>query len=421
MVEALRQAAPPNRPNDGMYSQWQVLPGIIPSWTKQCVGRELTPAQFESDATAARNTVACIVGRELKKQLTATNNNEAAAVRNVACWWMTGTTTCSGATATYVERVVGFYQQRGRGNNTPNRQSFNPPTPSSAPSSLGIAILSDNQVAAMVEALRLAAPRSANPNDGLYSEWQIKPEIIPDWSKQCIGQELTPAQFESNSQAARSVVSCIMRRELNSQYAAANQDETAAVRRTACWWMSGKPTGCDSGAISAYVEKVVGFYQQQAQGNSSSEPKSSATVSETSTQVSSPSRSSTNIQVSDTQVAAMVEALRKSAHRNSNLYSAWGVTAAIIPSWTKQCLGRELAPAEFNSNAIAARNTVTCIMRRKLTQQLQETNNDESLAVQRVAAWWLTGDPTQYNAQAASYSQKILGLYQQQIASAGSR
>lgn len=115
VVEALRQAAPPNRPNDGMYSQWQVLPGIIPSWTKQCVGRELTPTQFESDATAARNTVACIVGRELKKQLSATNNNETVAVRNVACWWMTGGSSCSSrATATYVQRVVGFYQQQGR-------------------------------------------------------------------------------------------------------------------------------------------------------------------------------------------------------------------------------------------------------------------------------------------------------------------
>lgn len=427
MVEALRQAAPPNRPNDGMYSQWQVLPGIIPSWTKQCVGRELTPAQFESDANAARNTVACIVGREFKKQLTATNNNETAAVRNVACWWMTGTTACSsGATATYVQRVVGFYQQQGRGNNTPNRQSSNTSTPSAIASS-NIALLSDTQVAAMVEALRLAAPRTANPNDGLYSEWQIKPEIIPNWSKQCVGQEITPAQFESNSQAARSVVSCIMRRELNSQYNAANQNEIAAVRRTACWWMSGKPTGCNSGAIAAYVEKVVGFYQQQAQGNSSSEQTSAATASETSTEVSkestttSPSTSSTSVQVSDTQVAAMVEALRKSAHRSSNLYSAWGVTAEIIPSWTKQCVGREMTPAEFNSDTTAARTTVTCIMRRELGKQLQETGNDESLAVQRVAAWWLTGDPAQYSAKAATYSQKILGLYQQQIASAGSR
>ena len=45
-VEALRQAAPPNRPNDGMYSAWQVLPGIIPDWTKRCIGKQMTPAQF---------------------------------------------------------------------------------------------------------------------------------------------------------------------------------------------------------------------------------------------------------------------------------------------------------------------------------------------------------------------------------------
>lgn len=114
MVEALRQAAPPNKPNDDMYSQWQVLPGIIPSWTKQCVGRELTPAQFESDTAAARNTVACIVQRELNKQYRAVSNNETAAVRNVACWWMTGNTTgCGGgATGSYVQRVVSFYQQQ---------------------------------------------------------------------------------------------------------------------------------------------------------------------------------------------------------------------------------------------------------------------------------------------------------------------
>lgn len=120
MLDALRQAAPPNKPNDGMYSQWQVLPGIIPNWTKQCVGRELTPAQFESDAASARNTVACIVRREFGKQYRLTNNNETTSVRNVACWWMTGNTTgCgSGATASYVQRVVGFYLQ-ARASNTP--------------------------------------------------------------------------------------------------------------------------------------------------------------------------------------------------------------------------------------------------------------------------------------------------------------
>ncbi|MCL1475393.1 hypothetical protein [Argonema antarcticum] len=283
MLEALRQAAPPNKPNDGMFSQWQVLPGIIPSWTKQCVGRELTPAQFESDATAARNTVACIVRRELDKQYQATRNNETASARNVACWWMTGTTACnSRATATYVQRVVGFYQQQaGRSNppaqrsSSPQRQSSTQPSQqSTAQSSSSIALVSDNQVAAMVEALRQAAPPN-RPNDGMFSQWQVLPNIIPSWSKQCIGQELTPAQFEADATAARTVVSCIMQRELNRQYSANNNNETAAVRGTACWWMTGNATGCSSGATASYVEKVVGFYQQQAQGSRSSQPQSS--------------------------------------------------------------------------------------------------------------------------------------------------
>jgi hypothetical protein len=96
-----------------MYSDWQVLPGIIPSWTKQCVGKEMTPAQFDADSAAARRTVTCIVRREVNNQLKATRNNQTAAVRRAACWWMTGNATgCqNGATASYVQRVLSFYQQ----------------------------------------------------------------------------------------------------------------------------------------------------------------------------------------------------------------------------------------------------------------------------------------------------------------------
>lgn len=112
-VEALQQAAPPQTKNDGMYSAWQVLPGIIPDWTKRCTGKQLTAAQFEADATAARNTVTCIARREFNKQMKATGN-EAAAVRGAACWWMTGKYTgCnSGFQAQYVQKVVSVYQQK---------------------------------------------------------------------------------------------------------------------------------------------------------------------------------------------------------------------------------------------------------------------------------------------------------------------
>lgn len=113
-VEALRASAPPQRPNDGMYSDWQVLPGIIPDWTKRCIGKSLTPAQFDADQAAARRTVTCIARRELNKQFGASGNNETAAVRSAACWWMTGEYNgCgSGATATYVKKVVDTYKQQ---------------------------------------------------------------------------------------------------------------------------------------------------------------------------------------------------------------------------------------------------------------------------------------------------------------------
>lgn len=116
-VDALRQAAPPQSKNDGMYSEWQVLPGIIPNWTKRCIGKQMTPAQFEADATAARNTVTCIARRELNSQMKATGNNEIAAVRGAACWWMTGKYSgCDkGFTAQYVQKVVSSYQKQVSG------------------------------------------------------------------------------------------------------------------------------------------------------------------------------------------------------------------------------------------------------------------------------------------------------------------
>ncbi|WP_238845917.1 hypothetical protein [Nostoc edaphicum] len=123
--------------------------------------------------------------------------------------------------------------------------------------------VSDAQVAAMVEALRLAAPQTGIANDGLYSEWQVKPETLKGWSKHCLKKELTPTQFENSPATARQVISCITRRELNKQFIASSNNETAAVRGVGCWWMTGNYTGCNSGFTGAYLQKVVGFYQQQ--------------------------------------------------------------------------------------------------------------------------------------------------------------
>ena len=122
--------------------------------------------------------------------------------------------------------------------------------------------LSKPQIEAMVDALRLAAPKTSIQDDGLYSQWQITPGIIPRWSKQCLGREATPKQLESSPGVARSIVSCIVRRELPKQYAATSNNETTAVRRTACWWMTGNPTSCTNGQTAKYVQNVERFYQQ---------------------------------------------------------------------------------------------------------------------------------------------------------------
>ena len=114
LVEALRQAAPPQTANDGMYSQWQVLPNNISRWAKFCTKQDLTPQQFEADATKAKSIVNCIVGDLLRDEYKASSNNELTAVRRAACWWMTGDSAAckSGATATYADKVISVYQQQ---------------------------------------------------------------------------------------------------------------------------------------------------------------------------------------------------------------------------------------------------------------------------------------------------------------------
>ena len=114
LVEALRQAAPPQTPNDGMYSQWQVLPNNISRWAKFCTKQDLTPQQFEADATKAKSIVTCVVSDLLRDEYKASSNNELTAVRRAACWWMTGDSAAckSGATASYADKVISVYQQQ---------------------------------------------------------------------------------------------------------------------------------------------------------------------------------------------------------------------------------------------------------------------------------------------------------------------
>lgn len=118
------------------------------------------------------------------------------------------------------------------------------------------------QVTAMVEALRRAAPKTNNPNDGLYSDWQVKPETARGWAKQCLGREVTPTQFANNSAMARQVVTCVVQDEFGKMLRANPNNEMRAVQSMACWWMTGQYNGCNSGFTANYVQQVARYYQQ---------------------------------------------------------------------------------------------------------------------------------------------------------------
>lgn len=133
---------------------------------------------------------------------------------------------------------------------------------------------SDQQVRSLVEALRQAAPQTGNPNDGLYSDWQIQAPNIPRWSKACIGRTLSPQEFEADLETARSILVCVMRDVLQEEYRNTGSNEAIAVRRAAAWWMTGDPSRYDSAETATYTQKVLSFYQQQSGTSSAAAPNS---------------------------------------------------------------------------------------------------------------------------------------------------
>ncbi|BAS58764.1 hypothetical protein NIES2135_17240 [Leptolyngbya boryana NIES-2135] len=118
--------------------------------------------------------------------------------------------------------------------------------------------MTDAQIVRLVEAMRQAS-KPEKPVTGLYSDWQVKPENVTRWSKQCGGKELSPTEFQANAAAARSIVTCVMRDAVK-QYAR-DTNETTAVQRLAAWWMTGDPTKFNARETAPYVQQVVKAYQ----------------------------------------------------------------------------------------------------------------------------------------------------------------
>jgi hypothetical protein len=99
--------------------------------------------------------------------------------------------------------------------------------------------------------------------------------------------------------------------------------------------------------------------------------------------------------------------------RNPGYYSDWQVKGDRIPLWSRQCLGRSLTPEEFATNQAAATSTVTCIVQDMFRQEIRSAQNDEGLAIRRIASWWVTGDPSRFNEDnIAAYTKRVLTTYQ---------
>lgn len=123
--------------------------------------------------------------------------------------------------------------------------------------------VTDSQVNALVEALRVNAPPASPSGERLYSEWQVKGENIPRWSQACIGRSLTPELFEASPVTARWILACILRDTLRAEYKASGNNEAIAIRRAAAWWMTGQPASYANGDTGSYTQKVLTTYQQK--------------------------------------------------------------------------------------------------------------------------------------------------------------
>mgnify|MGYP001186332947 FL=1 len=119
-------------------------------------------------------------------------------------------------------------------------------------------------------------------------------------------------------------------------------------------------------------------------------------------------------QISEAKIEALVEALRLSAppvDADSGLYSDWGIKPDNIARWSRRCLDRDVTPEQFAADQALARRVLVCVMGPVLREQFAAGRN-EIVAVQRAAAWWMTGDPDQYREGATDgYTLRVLEAY----------
>lgn len=120
------------------------------------------------------------------------------------------------------------------------------------------------------------------------------------------------------------------------------------------------------------------------------------------------------------QLTALADALRLTANQGPGFgqdiyYGAWQVKGSSIPAWSKGCLGHSITPGQFADSPDTARSVVLCVLKDKFAKEM--STHQEPVAVQRVAAWWRTGDGDRYReGRYGDYAQTVAKLYDQQLA-----
>lgn len=83
-------------PDSGAIGLGQVMPENVPAWTKQCLGRELTPAEFQNDAKAQNEVIDCKLEQYWKTAKSSTTDEK---VRDVAAIWYAGNAAAKNSSA----------------------------------------------------------------------------------------------------------------------------------------------------------------------------------------------------------------------------------------------------------------------------------------------------------------------------------
>lgn len=124
--------------------------------------------------------------------------------------------------------------------------------------------LDNRTVNALVEAFRQATVQGVGFQSGVfYSDWQLSPEDIGQWSETCLGRRLTATQFATSPQTARGVITCIVRQQLDAASRTSGSNNALAVRQTVAWWLTRDLARHNDASINPYTDRVVRLYEQQ--------------------------------------------------------------------------------------------------------------------------------------------------------------